>query len=125
MTVKKTTAVRTRTARKPASGAGQGRAAAKAPRPQPRQELAAELAALQTALAEVLDRVGERLRTRLAGLSAAVTGPGGATLGARRITAMRKAIRAVNVQPAKGRVKDLARLRDLLDVLQEQLASEA
>ena len=124
MTVKPATPARTRTAKKPAPRTGRSRSAARAPRPQPRQELPAELTALEEALAEVLDRVGERLRTRLAGLSAAVTGPGGATLGARRITAMRKAIKAVNVQPAKGRVKDLVRLRELLDALQEQLASE-
>ena len=110
---------------KSAAGSRQGRTSRATPKAQPREELLVELRALQTALAEVLARVGERVGTRLLGLVAAVEGPGGATLGARRITAMRTSGKAVNVKAAKGRVKDLLRLRDLLDDLQEQLATEA
>ncbi len=92
--------------------------------PAPHDELLAELRALDTILGEVLDRVGERLRTRLAAISATVAGPTGRQLGAKRVDALRRAIRAVNVKPVKARVKDLVRLRDLLDALQELLSGE-
>ena len=60
----------------------------------------------------------------LSAVAATVAGPTGGELGAKRIQAMREAIRALDVKPVKGRVKDLQRLRDLMDRLQERLSSE-
>ena len=93
-------------------------------RPSPRDELLLDLRTLEQTLGEVLDRVGERLRARLLAVAATVAGPTGGELGAKRIQAMREAIRALDVKPVKGRVKDLQRLRDLMDRLQERLSSE-
>jgi hypothetical protein len=92
--------------------------------PSPLELLLAELRTLEMTLGEVLDRVGERLRTRLLAISATVAGPTGNDLGIRRVEALHKAIRALDVNPVKGRVKDLLRLRDLLNDLQERLSAE-
>jgi hypothetical protein len=90
--------------------------------PPPREALLGELRALEVTLGEVLDRVGERLRTRLAAISAAVGGSSGSEIPAKKVDAMRSAIRALDVRPVKARVKDVLRLRDLLEDLHGQLS---
>lgn len=79
----------------------------------------ADLGGLRTALDEVLARVRSRLVARLERLEQAAAS--GQPLAAASIEDMRDEIRRAKISPKKGRMKDLMRLKRLLDELVEDL----
>lgn len=85
----------------------------------PLDALQADLGGLRTALDEVLARVRSRLVARLERLEQAAAS--GQPLAAASIEDMRDEIRRAKISPKKGRMKDLMRLKRLLDELVEDL----
>jgi hypothetical protein len=77
--------------------------------------LQAELGGLRTALDEILARVRSRMVARLEKLEGAASGE--PALAASLVEDMRDDIKRAGINPRKGRMKDLARLKGLLDVL--------
>lgn len=85
----------------------------------PLDALQADLGGLRTALDEILARVRSRLIARLERVEqAAASNP---PLAAASIEDMRDEIRRAQVSPKKGRMKDLMRLKRLLDELVKDL----
>ncbi|HNX49004.1 MAG TPA: hypothetical protein PLS53_01025 [Thermoanaerobaculaceae bacterium] len=77
--------------------------------------LQSDLGSLRTALDEVLARVRSRLVARLERLEQAASGE--PSLAAAVVEDMRDEIKRAGINPKKGRMKDLARLKGLLDAL--------
>lgn len=85
--------------------------------------LQADLGSLRTALDEVLARVRSRLVARLERLEQVATGE--PSLAASVVEDMRDEIKRAGINPKKGRMKDLARLKGLLDALCGELPGGA
>lgn len=77
--------------------------------------LQAEVGGLRTALDEILARVRSRMVARLERLEQAASGEPG--LAVSLVEDMRDEIKRADINPRKGRMKDLARLKGLLDAL--------
>ncbi len=88
--------------------------------------LAAEVERARLLVREVGEAVLARLEGRAAVLHQALTGEGlpeaPALPRAERLRHLRQAAAGLKVKPAKGRVKDLARLEALFDALEEVLS---
>lgn len=105
-----------RAARRSAPAAPRPRVVRKAPpAATPLAGLQAELGGLRTALDEILARVRSRMVARLEKLEQAAAGE--PALAATLVEDMRDEIKCAGIDPRKGRMKDLVRLKGLLDSL--------
>ena len=105
-----------RAARRPAPEALSSRNARKtALAATPLAGLQAELGGLRTALDEILARVRSRMVARLERLAPAAAGA--PARAATLVEDMRDEIKCAGIDPRKGRMKDLVRLKGLLDTL--------
>jgi hypothetical protein len=108
-------------------GAGkQGKESRKASRQEIARQVSQELAKLRPILKDVGTALMDRLDGGLAGLAVWL---GGKSLHGERLalprppilSAMLADIKAVKLKPKKGRVKDLARIEDLLESLNDRM----
>ncbi|GEM_PF-2143730 len=88
------------------------------------ERLSRELEGVRSLLREALEQYDMRLNSRLASLQSVMRGEANVDEGrllpsAKRMTSMLEDIRKLKVKPKKGRAKDLLRLEELVDSLQE------
>ncbi len=89
-------------------------------------KLEGELANLRSDLDEIMEQLRLKLQSRLAGIQARVAGtqPGADPQPPLSLLAAEKAlalVKELNMKPSKGRMKDLAKVDELLDVLRKGL----